>query len=227
MLLYGCWAVSEQPAVCVWNLRMADFGFLQWNLSVITLYQIFRAARYFATSSKRSLCALKKNDRRGAKSSTSRPWSMPHLTYSMPFARVKASSWAAVAPASRMWYPLIEIVFHCGTCAEPNSNVSTTSRIEGSGGKIHSFCAWYSFRMSFWIVPRSVDQDAPRSSAIARYIAQMALAGELIVIDVLTSPTSIPSNRIFMSSRDETATPHVPNSPFASASSVSYPYSVG
>ncbi len=55
----------------------------------------------------------------------------------------------------------------------------------------------------------------------------MALAGELIVIDVLTSPTSIPSNRIFMSSRDETATPHVPNSPFASASSVSYPYSVG
>ena len=30
-----------------------------------------------------------------------------------------------------------------------------------------------------------------------------------------------------MSRREDTATPHVPNSPFASASSVSYPYSVG
>ena len=33
--------------------------------------------------------------------------------------------------------------------------MSTTSRIDGSGGKIHSFCAMYSLRMSVWIVPRS------------------------------------------------------------------------
>ena len=66
---------------------------------------------------------------------------MPHRTYSMPFANVKASSCPAVAPASRMWYPLIEIVFHSGTSFAPNSNVSTTRRIDGSGGKIHSFCA--------------------------------------------------------------------------------------
>src|SRR3989442_15908516 len=52
-------------------------------------------------------------------------------------------------------------------------------------------------------------------------------AGLLIVIDVLTPPTSIPLKRIRMSSRDDTATPHVPNSPFASGSSVSYPYRVG
>src|SRR5947209_11767679 len=49
-------------------------------------------------------------------------------------------------------------------------------------------------------------------------------AGLLIVIEVLTPPTSIPLKRIRMSSRDDTATPHVPNSPFASGSSVSYPY---
>src|SRR2546422_9333028 len=55
----------------------------------------------------------------------------------------------------------------------------------------------------------------------------MTDAGLLIVIDVLTPPTSIPLNRIRMSSRDDTATPHVPNSPFASGSSVSYPYRVG
>src|SRR2546428_3758627 len=67
----------------------------------------------------------------------------------------------------------------------------------------------------------------PRPSAITRYIAQMTDAGLLIVIDVLTPPTSIPLNRIRMSSRDDTATPHVPNSPFASGSSVSYPYRVG
>ena len=56
---------------------------------------------------------------------------------------------------------------------------------------------------------------------MTRYIAQIAEAGLLMVIDVLTPPTSIPRNRTFMSSGEETATPHVPNSPFASGSSVS------
>ena len=35
----------------------------------------------------------------------------------MPLATVKAISCAAVAPASRMWYPEIEIVFHRGMCS--------------------------------------------------------------------------------------------------------------
>ena len=77
--------------------------------------------------------------------------------------------------------------------------------------------------MSFWIVPRSFDHGTPASSAMARYIAQIGAAGLLIVIDVLIAPTSIPRKRTRMSSRLDTATPHVPNSPFASASSVSYP----
>src|SRR5881409_905270 len=88
----------------------------------------------------------------------------------------------------------MEIVFHWGTRFEPNSNVSTTSRMEGSGGKIHSFWAWYSFRMSFWIVPRRPDQGTPRPSAFARYIAQINEAGELMVIEVETAPMSITIN---------------------------------
>jgi hypothetical protein len=42
--------------------------------------QMRRAARYFAISSKKSRWALKKNDSRGAKSSTWRPRSMQAYT---------------------------------------------------------------------------------------------------------------------------------------------------
>ena len=35
------------------------------------------------------------------------------------------------------------------------------SRIDGSGGKIHSFWAMYSFRMSAWIVPPSASGGMP------------------------------------------------------------------
>ena len=39
--------------------------------------------------------------------------------------------------------------------------MSTTSRIDGSGGKIHSFCAMYSLRMSVCTVPRSASSGTP------------------------------------------------------------------
>ena len=51
------------------------------------------------------------------------------------------------------------------------------------------------------------------------YIAQIMAAGELIVIEVLISPTGRPSSRISMSARLLTATPQVPNSPSAIGSS--------
>ena len=73
-----------------------------------------RAARNFATSSKKFMWHAKKNDRRGANSSTLSPASSAACTYAIPSASVNAISCAAVAPASRMWYPLIEIVFHRG-----------------------------------------------------------------------------------------------------------------
>ena len=52
-----------------------------------------------------------------------------------------------------MWYPEIEIVFHFGTCFAQKENWSVISRIDGRGGKMYSFWAMYSLRMSFWSVP--------------------------------------------------------------------------
>jgi hypothetical protein len=34
--------------------------------------------------------------------------------------------------------------------------MSTMQRSAGSGGNTHACCAWYSLRMSFWTVPRSL-----------------------------------------------------------------------
>src|SRR5216684_3545878 len=121
----------------------------------------------------------------------------------------------------------MEIVFQRGTCWAPYSKVSTTSLVLGRGGKMYSFWAMYSFRMSFWVVPDSLSQGMPLFSAFTRYMAQIMAAGLLMVIDVVTSSRGMPSKRISMSASDETATPHVPNSPSAWGSSVSYPYSVG
>ena len=79
-LLSGCWAVADTPAVWVWVRRRIDSGFRARNRSRITVAQIRRAARSFAISSKKSLWMSKKNDRRGAKSSTSRPRSTAAAT---------------------------------------------------------------------------------------------------------------------------------------------------
>jgi hypothetical protein len=73
MLFSGCCAVSDTPAVWVWKRISHDRGFLAPNVSRSSRAQIRRAARYLAISSKKSICALKKNDNLGAKSSTSRP----------------------------------------------------------------------------------------------------------------------------------------------------------
>jgi hypothetical protein len=72
-LLRGCWEVSETPAVWVWNRIQVDRSFSARYRSVMSLYQMRRAARNLAISSKKSLCELKKKLSRGAKSSTRRP----------------------------------------------------------------------------------------------------------------------------------------------------------
>ena len=69
----GCCAVSETPAVCVWKRISHERGSFAPYLLAHLRAQIRRAARYFAISSKKSRCALKKNDSRGANSSTSSP----------------------------------------------------------------------------------------------------------------------------------------------------------
>ena len=78
-----------------------------------------------------------------------------------PSIRVNAISWAAVAPASRKWAPATEMALNRGTSSAQNSIVSTMRRIDGSGGQIQVPRATYSFRMSFWIVPRSFSTGTP------------------------------------------------------------------
>ena len=78
---------------------------------------------------------------------------------------------------------------------------------------MYSFCAMYSFRMSFCSVPESFAQSTPCCSATARYIAQRTEAGELMVIETVTSPSGMPPKRISMSSSELMATPHLPTSP--------------
>src|SRR4029078_12118074 len=95
--------------------------------------------------------------------------------------------WIAVDPASRMWYPLIEIVFQRGISFVPNSIVSVTRRIEGSGGKRNSFWATNSLRMSFWVVPSRAARGTPAFSAATMYIAQIGAVGLHIVIEMDTT----------------------------------------
>ena len=148
-LFSGCWAVSVAPEVWAWKRSQQDRGFWALKVSFISLAQTRRAARNLAISSKKLLCTLKKKLSLGTKSSTDRPRAKQCRTYSNPSASVNASSWIAVEPASRMWYPLMLMGFHRGMWRVANSTVSTTRPMEGSGGKMYSFWAMYSLRMSF------------------------------------------------------------------------------
>ena len=133
-MLSICWAVSVDPPVWAWNRSFIDSGFFAPKRSRMIRAHMRRAARNFATSSKKLLWALKKNESWAPNRSTSSPAATAASTYATALARVNASSWAAVAPASRMWYPLIEIVFHFGRWVPHQENVSVTRRIDGPGG---------------------------------------------------------------------------------------------
>ena len=105
--------------------------------------------------------------------------------------------------------------------------MSVMRRKEGRGGKIHSFCAMYSFKISFCRVPEIFFKSKPFFSAFTRYIAQRMAAGELMVMEVVVFSRSIPSNKVSMSTRESTATPHLPTSPSDMGWSESMPMSVG
>src|SRR5258706_8085203 len=102
----------------------------------------------------------------------------------------------------------MEMGLNRGTCCAEYSMTSVTKRIDGRGGKMYSFCAIYSLRMSFCRVPDTFDQSTHCFSATARYMAHRIGAGELMVIETVTSPSGIPPNRVSMSSREEMETPH-------------------
>ena len=62
-LFSGCCAVRVEPPVCAWNRSAWAVALVAPNQSRMIRAHIVRAARNFATSTKKSLCALKKNDR--------------------------------------------------------------------------------------------------------------------------------------------------------------------
>src|SRR5450759_5547040 len=94
------------------------------------------------------------------------------------------------------------MVFHLGTSLAQYSIESTTRRIDGAGGKMNSFWAMNSLRMSFCNVPPSVDAGTPCFSATAMYMQSRIAAGELIVIEVVISPSGIPSNSCLLYTYD-------------------------
>ena len=79
----------------------------------------------------------------------------------------------------------------------------------------------YSFRMSFWMVPLSFLASVPCSSATVWYISSSTAAGALIVIDVDTVPSGMPSKSVRMSPTESMATPTLPTSPCATLASES------
>ena len=105
--------------------------------------------------------------------------------------------------------------------------VSRTRRMPWRGGKTNSFCAWYSFKMSFCSVPPKRARGVPLRSACAMNIENKTAAGELMVIEVVILPKSMSRYRSSMSSTVSIATPQRPTSPSDMVSSLSRPNSVG
>ena len=119
------------------------------------------------------------------------------------------------------------MVFHFGILVEQYSNISVISLIEGVGGNTYVPLAMYSLRMSFCIVPDILFIGTPCSSATTAYIASKTIAGALIVIEVETLSSGIPSSNSLISSSVEIETPTLPTSPSDKGSSASSPSCVG
>ncbi len=111
------------------------------------------------------------------------------------------------------------MVFHCGSSSLQYEKTSVMSRSEGCVGKMYVPRAMYSFRMSFWIVPPSFERSAPCCLATATYSASRIGAVALIVIDVVTCSSGMPSNSVSMSRMLQMDTPTLPTSPSAIGSS--------
>ena len=157
MLLSGCCAVSVQPAVCVWKRSCWARGFVAPKRSRMMRAHRRRAARNLAISSRKSLCALKKNDRRWPNASTSRPGVDGGLHVGDGvgqreghFLDRRRAGLADVVAADRDRVPLRHVR------ARRYAKMSVTRRIDGRGGKMYVPRATYSLRMSFWTVPDSV-----------------------------------------------------------------------
>ena len=73
MLFSGCCAVRVEPPVWAWKRSAWAFAVVAPKRSRMICAHSVRAARNFATSWKKSLCALKKNESRAPNASGERP----------------------------------------------------------------------------------------------------------------------------------------------------------
>jgi hypothetical protein len=78
-VVLGLLGGEVEPPVCAWNRNASAFSFVTPSRSRRSFAHSRRAARNFATSWKKSLCALKKNDNRSPKASGSSPASCAAL----------------------------------------------------------------------------------------------------------------------------------------------------
>ena len=67
--------------------------------------------------------------------------------------------------------------------------------------------------MSFWMVPDSFSKGTPCFSATARYMAKMMMAGELMVMDVVTWSSGNAFEQRLHVRQAGHATPSTPTSP--------------
>src|SRR5205085_12523563 len=99
----------------------------------------------------------------------------------MRWQSVNATSCRGEEPASEMWYPEMLIGLYRFMLRAQYVMQSRTIRTDGSMGKMYSFCAMYSLRMSAWMVPESLFRSNPRFSASTTYMASRIHALGLMV----------------------------------------------
>ena len=213
MLFSGCWAVSMLPAVWAWKRSVRERGSRAPKRSRMRRAQSRRAARNFATSSSRLLWALKKNESWGANSSTARPAAGAARHRRSALANVKATSCdrrasrlADVIPGDRDRVPARHAVL-----AERER-----VRDEPHGGAGREDVRAPGDVLLQDVVLHGAGQARRRHARRARPPPRRGTAGSravaLIVIEVETRSSGMPSSSSPMSSRLEIATPTSPTS---------------
>lgn len=185
MLFSGCCAVSEHPAVCAWKRNQSERGFCAPNRSRSVRAQMRRAARYFATSSNRSLCAVKEETESRRKLIDMQSALDGRLDVCQPvgkgerqFLGGSCACFTDVIAADRYRIPL----WHMAG-GELNGIDDQTHRWFGR----EDILVLGDVFLQNIVLKRAAQlaQGMPRFSATTGYIAQIIAAGELIVIEVL------------------------------------------
>ena len=193
MLLSGCCAVSDTPAVWQWARSIHDFGFLQPSRSLMSRAHRRRAARELGDLFEEVVVHVPeerdaRRERVGVDAALHGALEVAERAGEGE-RRLPDGGRAGVAHVVAADADRVEARHHGGAY----SIVSTTSSTDASGGKMNSFCAVYSLRMSFCVVPVSTRRRC-RALRRRRSTSPITPAGALIVSEVDTSSSGMPSN---------------------------------